>query len=84
MQDDGKTAKLANTPIAQTLPNTEDGFIYILLGWAINTTNIELQREHPVYEYKNGAIRELKSQDAFTNIKIGNSIIQASTKTDTL
>lgn len=59
MQSDGKSAKLANTPIVQDLPSTQDGFIYILLGWAINTTNIELQEEHPVYEYKNGSIRQV-------------------------
>lgn len=65
MQSDGKSAKLASTPIVQTLPTTEDGFIYILLGWAINTTNIELQQNHPVYEYKNGVIRQLgKSIDS--------------------
>lgn len=58
MQQDGM-AKLANDPIAQQLPNEEDGFIYILLGWAINTNNMELKRQHPVYEYKNGGIRQL-------------------------
>ena len=60
MQNDGISAKLASTPIVQTLPNSEDGFIYILLGWAINTTSIELQREHPVYWYKGGIVQEYK------------------------
>ena len=59
MQSDGKSAKLASTSIVQDLPSTQDGFIYILLGWAISATNIELQKEHPVYEYKNGGIRQL-------------------------
>ncbi len=41
----------------QTLPSTEDGKIYILLGYAYSETNIELIMNHPVYYYKSGAIR---------------------------
>lgn len=41
----------------QSLPTTEDGKIYILLGYAYSATNIELIANHPVYYYKSGAIR---------------------------
>lgn len=41
----------------QTLPTTEDGFIYIFLGIAQSATVMELRTEHPVYEYKDGGLR---------------------------
>lgn len=41
----------------QALPSTEDGKIYILLGYAYSATNIELIANHPVYYYKNGGVR---------------------------
>ena len=41
----------------QTLPSTEDGKIYILLGYAYSETSIELTMNHPVYYYKNGGVR---------------------------
>lgn len=44
-------------PITQTLPTTEDGFIYIKLGHAYDTYRISLMINHPIYIYKDGAIR---------------------------
>lgn len=41
----------------QDLPTTEDGYIYIYLGVAYSATAVELVFNHPVYYYKNGAIR---------------------------
>lgn len=41
----------------QDLPTSEDGFIYIYLGVAYSATAIELIMNHPVYYYKDGAIR---------------------------
>lgn len=41
----------------QTLPSTADGKIYIYLGLAYSTTNIELSLHHPVYYYNNSGIR---------------------------
>lgn len=43
--------------IVQTLPTTEDGKIYIYLGNAYSTVSMELKPEHPVYYFKDGAIR---------------------------
>lgn len=56
-QSDGSAIIDAETPYVQTLPTTEDGKIYIYLGIAYSATSIELRIEHPVYYYKNGAIR---------------------------
>ena len=56
-QTDGSAIIDADTPYVQELPSTEDGYIYIYLGIAYSATNIELRIEHPVYYYKNGAIR---------------------------
>ena len=58
----------------QDLPTTEDERIYIYLGVAYSATNVELVIKHPVYYYKNGAVRlwtgEIQphdySQDYFT------------------
>ena len=44
--------------IVQTLPTTEDGKIYIYLGNAYSTVSMELKQNHPVYYYKDGAIRQ--------------------------
>lgn len=41
----------------QALPSTEDGKVYIYLGMAYSATSIELDINHPVYYYANGAIR---------------------------
>ena len=43
---------------SQDLPTTEDGKVYIFLGTACNTAQISLFPTHPVYEYKNGHVRE--------------------------
>ena len=53
----GANFTLADTWWTQTLPNTEDGKIYILLGIGYSTYQIAFNIQHPVYEYKNGAIR---------------------------
>lgn len=43
--------------VTQDLPSSKDGKIYILLGTAYNTTNLELSIEHPVYWYDGAGIR---------------------------
>ena len=50
-------------PLSQTLPTTDDGLIYIYLGQAYEDTNpykLELLLHHPVYWYKNGAVRKYR------------------------
>ena len=50
--------------IVQTLPTTEDGKIYIYLGNAYSTVSMELKQNHPVYYYKDGAIRQWTNAEA--------------------
>lgn len=57
-QSDGGVIIDDTTPYTQTLPSTEDGKIYIFLGIAHDTGRLELLYFHPVYYYKDGAIRE--------------------------
>ena len=57
-QTDGSAIIDADTPYVQTLPSTEDGKIYIFLGIVYTETQFELTLEHPIYEYKDGAIRQ--------------------------
>lgn len=56
-QTDGSAIIDSTTPWVQDLPTTEDGKIYIFLGIATSATAIELQLDHPVYYFKDGAIR---------------------------
>lgn len=57
-QANGSAIMDADTPYVQDLPTTEDGKIYIFLGVAYSTTAIELLMNHPVFYYKDGAIRQ--------------------------
>ena len=57
-QTDGSAIIDADTPYVQSLPTTEDGKIYIYLGRAYSATAVELVTNHPVYEFKKGAIRQ--------------------------
>ena len=58
-------------PITQTLPSTEDGYIYIKLGHAYSTTNIILTLDHPIYWYKSGAVRKYTGQSGDIIIDCG-------------
>lgn len=53
-------------PITQTLPSTDDGYIYIKLGRACDTYRIDLTMDHPIYVYKNGALRTLSGYAEYT------------------
>lgn len=57
-QANGSAIMDATTPYVQDLPTTDDGKIYIFLGVAYNATSIELLMNHPVFYYKDGAIRQ--------------------------
>ena len=56
-QTNGSAIIDSTTPYVQALPTTEDGKIYIFLGLATSATQIELVPHHPVYYYKDGAVR---------------------------
>ena len=57
-QSDGSAIIDADTPYVQSLPSTADGKIYIFLGIATSATAVEMFTVHPVYYYKDGAIRQ--------------------------
>lgn len=57
------TAKLHSSPLAQDLPSSEDGLIYIYLGQVYPDTRpyrLYMAIRHPVYIYKNGAVRDYR------------------------
>ena len=55
-QSDG-TVKLDSTnPISQSLPTTEDGKLYMLLGVAYDGYRIAFYDYHPIYFYKGGSL----------------------------
>lgn len=77
-QADG-TAKLYIEPLSMYLPSSEDGLIYIYLGRVYEDTKpyrVALSFNHPIYEYRNGAVRlytGLKSETAVldgTNVSL--------------
>ena len=56
-QTDGSAIIDPDNPYVQSLPTTEDGKIYIHLGVAVSATTVEMELNHPVYHYKDGAVR---------------------------
>lgn len=74
-QTDGSAIIDSTTPFVQTLPSTEDGKIYIFLGVAYSSTAMELTLEHPVYWYKDGAIR------LYTNAPAGGAVASVNGQT---
>lgn len=75
-QSDGK-AKLASSPISQDLPETADGKIYIRLGIAYSEYQVQMENNHPIYYYSNGAIRLWTNTpvvDAYTKAEIDTMI----------
>ncbi|MEE0870638.1 MAG: hypothetical protein U0L52_04610, partial [Bacteroidaceae bacterium] len=63
-QSDGSAIIDSTTPYVQDLPSTDDGKIYIYLGIAYSATNVEMVIDHPVYYYKDGAIRQWTNAEA--------------------
>lgn len=55
-QNDG-SVKLHTSPIAKSLPTTEDGLVYKRLGKAHDDYRIILELDKPCYYYKDGAVR---------------------------
>lgn len=63
-QTDGSAIIDADNPYVQTLPTTADGKIYIFLGIAVSATTVEVTQEHPVYAYRNNAVRKWTGLEA--------------------
>lgn len=52
----GGNARLTSPYYTQSLPSSNDGKIYILLGYMYSATSMELVLEHPVFEYRDGSV----------------------------
>lgn len=65
-QNNGKVKLASATPLVQTLPSTNDGYWYILLGRAYSYYQMALYAHHPVYYYNGTEIAEVlkPSQEA--------------------
>ena len=82
-QTDGSAIIDSTTPYVQDLPSTDDGKIYIYLGIAYSATNVEMVIDHPVYYYKDGAIREWSNAPAaIASVAWGDSTGTLSNQTD--
>ena len=51
---------VSTAPLTQTLPTSEDGYYYILLGTAYSTTAMYLLSEHPIFRYYNGGFKSVQ------------------------
>lgn len=67
LQSDGMV-KLATSvnPWAQTLPSTNDGHLYILLGYAYSTYQMELYYYHPIYYHDGTQLRQYGGDKTFS------------------
>ena len=61
-------------PIAQDLPDSADGYVYVYLGQAYSTSAIELLYNHPIYEFKDGRIREWQYDKSITSSDVTNAL----------
>ena len=66
--------------MTQTLPTTADGFVYVLLGYMYSTTAMRLFQFHPMYEYRDGALRTYMPIHSHGNITDGGAIGSVSNK----
>jgi len=67
-------AKIHSSGFSQTLPTSDNGLIYIYLGTIYEDTypyRLNLALHHPVYWYKNGAVRQ------FTGVETGTTFTGA-------
>lgn len=74
-----------DNPIVQALPSTADNKVYVYLGRAGSVLALELEPVHPIYEYKDGAIRlwtnAVASGGGATSVEVtgsGNAVTGAS------
>ena len=57
-QADGMVKLSGASCIVQTLPSTEDGYVYILLGYAYSAYQVDMDIKHPAYCYRNSGIQQ--------------------------
>jgi len=58
---DGVTFTPASTaPLTQTVPTSEDGYFYMLLGTAVTSTTMYLLSEHPLFKYDGDGFKSVE------------------------
>ena len=69
--------------LTTTVPTTEDGYTYILLGLMSTTVNAVLAPEHPMFQFRNGGFKTIsqiayeafveakEAQESIDNLEIG-------------
>lgn len=76
---------LSDSWYTQTLPATDDGKAYIYLGETYSTSAINFSVEHPIYWYKNGAVREYPDTGISDNAwSIGDCVMKYNVSTKSL
>lgn len=82
--------------LTTTVPTSEDGYTYILLGLMSTTVNAVLAPEHPMFRYYNGGFKTIsqisyealvaaeKAQEAVDNLEVGgrNYILQSAVEAE--
>ena len=82
--------------LTTTVPTTEDGYTYILLGLMSTTVNAVLAPEHPMFRYYNGGFKAIsqiayeayvaaeEAQEGIDNLEVGgrNYILQSSAQAE--
>lgn len=67
---------VSTTPLIQTVPTSEDGYQYILLGTSYSSTGVYLLNEHPIFQYFNGGFKTVQ-QIATESAKTATNYIRA-------
>lgn len=86
LQSDG-TVKLHSDPLAQTLPTSDNGLLYIYLGRVYEDSKpyrLVMSIHHPIYWYKDGAVRHyagapIASTSAYGITKLSTSVASTAT-----
>lgn len=67
------------TPLTQTVPTSEDGYQYILLGTANSSTQLYMSSEHPIYQFVAGKFQQIDSGANANAEEIKNNIYYSGT-----
>lgn len=72
---------VSTAPLTQTVPTTNDGYQYILLGTAYSTSSMYLLSEHPIFQYFDGGFKTVEqiateaAKTATNYMKFNNGLI---------
>ena len=69
-----KFTPISTAPLTQTIPTSDDGYEYILLGFSYSSTGMYLLPDHPIYAYRGGSFAEV-SGNSITDLSIDGQTI---------